>query len=118
MSTQWFVLERDETEVGAEVDVERIHDTCGNFNHIIINPNRIIQYTLNAVSTLTSRCDKSGMRRKHGRKPRISLRSHHAGCRSRSVKLRPLARPGVAAGGVAPGAGAPRVHSSASGETV
>ena len=54
MSTQWFVLERDETEVGAEVDVERIHDTCGNFNHIIINPNRIIQYTLNAVSTLTS----------------------------------------------------------------
>ena len=57
--TMGIVLERDETEVGAEVDVERIHDTCGNFNHIIINPNRIIllvQYTLNAVSTLTSRC--------------------------------------------------------------
>ena len=33
--TMGIVLERDETEVGAEVDVERIHDTCarGNFNH-------------------------------------------------------------------------------------
>ena len=52
MSTQWFVLERDETEVGAEVDVERIHDTCGNFNHIIINPNRIIQYVVYAQRCL------------------------------------------------------------------
>ena len=44
--TMGIVLERDETEVGAEVDVERIHDTCGNFNqesyHYKSEPNNTV----------------------------------------------------------------------------